>query len=940
MQQPSEDGGGLSPQDTRRAIQGFNSSCCSRGTLGSEVGHCNRAAAEFSCMLLVHGSSSRRGGAHLNEDRLSVASWPVAAPFDDCSSSSRSSSNSGGSRLFRQQNANEESDSPLPAVSAYAVSVNSNGSSSSSNSIITDTGLTEALFQQQQTKEQEQQNQQQQHKWVDSASSFLSLSSSSLCVDSSPQGLLLDDTLPIPGGQLLLPSLCPAAETSPTAAASAARAVPDVVSRPLRLCVRRPGLPAAYFSLDALEQQQRTKRQEELLQRGAATVNCDRASRMRSRECQRIVEQTTAAAAAAIAAAAKPARNTAADGQQVLPVDAALAALVQGRACPLDRQRQQQQRRLCHAAAPCEGWGVSVCAAPCSCSLPVSASASSGCSQQQIAKTSAVTAAREQKRQQQQQQQQQRQEPQEGCLRCCSFLLSVFDGHDSDIAAEFASQALPLLAAKFLPQQIALGEEQQAAAAAAAAFAALDDLFRKRCRVIQRVSGAACTSGCCALSAFVQGSHLFVFNLGDCRCAFLALGDLEKLSEPVHAAQQQQHQQQQQQLDCSGCLTATLPHSCNNSTSRCSRSSNKPSFVSQRRPMRAVCRASPSLRAALKRAGAEAASVAMSSEDTPAAAFPFDQRPYTPLLPPPDATFPLPVSHEHFLNSAAADIPDAQQQEQQHGKVSAARDSSQCGWNSSNSTICSTRRASFAAQSSSCHCDPDSIPGCGECAARSLAPRPLQGSSSSQKTEKAGITFHWLSRDLRASAPYEVQRLRSLNATVEGGRLGGVLEPSRSVGDFDIKDSQPKGALSSTPETAYLKLTGPGLLLLASDGFWDFVGPEEIIKCLQQIQGVWRPLVKAARQFLMQQQRREQATSISAAGKPEVQHAFAANGTNCELEGGNHDLNPDREGGSLHFPTAAALSRLSDRLLRRAKRLGSEDDTTCLVAFIKPIFPL
>ncbi|KAL8445656.1 hypothetical protein Emag_005066 [Eimeria magna] len=856
-----------------------------------------------------------------------------------------SSSSSGSSRLSRQQNTNDEPASPSSAVSAYAASVNSSGSNTStSNGSIMDSSLAEVMLQRQRTKEQEQQNQQQQHNWRDSGSSFPSSSSNLVSFVSSPQGMLPEGTLPTPRGQPLLPSIlraadAPAAETLPATPVSVAGADFDVVCKPLRLCVRRPGLPAAYFSLDASGQQQRTERQQQQqhqqLQRGTAGINCDCVSRMNFRACRRAVEETTAATAAAVAA--KPTRNTAGDGQQVLPLDSALAALVQGRAGPLERQRQQQQRRLCHAAAPCEGWGVSVCAAPCSCCLPVSAPESLGGSQQQSAKKSAVTAARGQKQQQQQQRQ-------EGCLRCCSFLLSVFDGHDSDIAAEFASQALPLLAAKFLPQQIALGEEQQVAAAAAAAFAALDDLFRfvksqfslfQSAEVIQRVSGATCTSGCCALSAFVQGSHLFVFNLGDCRCAFLALGDLEELSKRLPAAQQQQPH-------CSGCLTATSPHSCNNSSSK---SSGKPSFLSQSGPTRAACRASPSCRAALKRAGAEESSVAMSSEDTPAsaiaAAFTFDQRPYTPLLPSSAAISPLAVSHEPLLNSSAAGIPDAQQQQEHQGQVPAALDSPQCGWSSSSSTNCSTRRASFAAQSSGCYCDPHPMPGCGECSVRLLAARPLEGSGSTRKPEKAGITFHWLSRDLRASAPYEMQRLRSLNATVEGGRLGGVLEPSRSVGDFDIKDSQPKGALSSIPETAYLKLTGPGLLLLASDGFWDFVGPGEIIKCLQQIQGVWRPLLKAAKQFLaQQQQRRGQATPLASVDKPEVQHSLAASGSSSELEGGNYEHDPDREGGpAIHAPTAAALSRLSDRLLRRAKRLGSEDDTTCLVAFIKPIFP-
>ena len=467
------------------------------------------------------------------------------------------------------------------------------------------------------------------------------------------------------------------------------------------------------------------------------------------------------------------------------------------------------------------------------------------------------------------------------------------------------------------------------------------------------------------MSVFLQGPHLFVFNLGDCRCAFLALGDVEETetTPPAAAAQQlQQPQQQQQQRKQYGAgqngadpmggddpstqarqqAAAGLPQQKPiGSNSNCSSSGGRPSSLGHKEVMRAVCRSSPSLRAALKRAGADASAATSPDEAAAAAAVTWDQRPYTQLLPPPHtASSLLPVSHQPLLDPAAAaadtsNVQQQQQQQQQEEKPASLRYGS-----TSNTMDWSTRSGSFSASgSSSSSCEMQPLPPltASPCAAGPLRSdassssnnnNPSRTSSSDRRRKRAAITFHWLSRDLRTSAPYELQRLRGLNATVEAGRLGGVLEPSRSIGDFDIKDSQPKGALSTLPEVAYLRLTGPGLLLLASDGFWDFVGPGEILKCLQQVQSVWRPLVKTAKESMQQQQQQQVQVGFAAAASSSMhRNSSCAQGVPEAILSG-----------SLRYvPTAAALSRLSDRLLRRAKRLGSEDDTTCVVAFLKPL---
>ena len=65
-------------------------------------------------------------------------------------------------------------------------------------------------------------------------------------------------------------------------------------------------------------------------------------------------------------------------------------------------------------------------------------------------------------------------------------------------------------------------------------------------------------------------------------------------------------------------------------------------------------------------------------------------------------------------------------------------------------------------------------------------------------------------------------------ATVMFGRVYGVLEPSRTIGDPDVKRMGPAGAVSATPSSSVTQLgSGGSMLLLASDGLFDVLtGPE------------------------------------------------------------------------------------------------------------------
>lgn len=74
---------------------------------------------------------------------------------------------------------------------------------------------------------------------------------------------------------------------------------------------------------------------------------------------------------------------------------------------------------------------------------------------------------------------------------------------------------------------------------------------------------------------------------------------------------------------------------------------------------------------------------------------------------------------------------------------------------------------------------------------------------------------------------------------IEHGRVGG-LEPSRTIGDFDVKASQPPGVLSVVPHVSVLnKIEKPSLLFIGTDGVWDSLNGEAVIKLLKRNKRLW-----------------------------------------------------------------------------------------------------
>lgn len=121
---------------------------------------------------------------------------------------------------------------------------------------------------------------------------------------------------------------------------------------------------------------------------------------------------------------------------------------------------------------------------------------------------------------------------------------------------------------------------------------------------------------------------------------------------------------------------------------------------------------------------------------------------------------------------------------------------------------------------------PDALPSAGTASSTlPSAPRTIL-----PKAKVTGIV--WMSRDLKGSAPYEIERIRSVGGHVVDGRVEG-LEPSRTLGDFDVKLNTPPGVISIVPEVRRYELgngteTAQAVLISATDGVWDMMTGQEV----------------------------------------------------------------------------------------------------------------
>eukprot|EP00915_Cephaloidophora_sp_WS-2016_P005266 GHVH01006976.1.p1 GENE.GHVH01006976.1~~GHVH01006976.1.p1 ORF type:complete len:713 (+),score=81.65 GHVH01006976.1:1502-3640(+) len=104
-----------------------------------------------------------------------------------------------------------------------------------------------------------------------------------------------------------------------------------------------------------------------------------------------------------------------------------------------------------------------------------------------------------------------------------------------------------------------------------------------------------------------------------------------------------------------------------------------------------------------------------------------------------------------------------------------------------------------------------------------------------------GFQVVWLSKPMRCDAPYERERIADLGGDFgQDGRLAGLLEPTRSIGDLDVKEMTPNGVVSIVPEVTHHRITRPSLIIIGSDGPFDILGADDLICLFRLRQNLWK----------------------------------------------------------------------------------------------------
>jgi serine/threonine protein phosphatase PrpC len=92
-----------------------------------------------------------------------------------------------------------------------------------------------------------------------------------------------------------------------------------------------------------------------------------------------------------------------------------------------------------------------------------------------------------------------------------------------------------------------------------------------------------------------------------------------------------------------------------------------------------------------------------------------------------------------------------------------------------------------------------------------------------------------VTRDHKASEPLERKRIEEAGGFVVRDRVFGLLAVSRSIGDKEYKSKEMKGAVVCDPEITEIELSsGCELVILGSDGLWDFVPPKYSINYVRR----------------------------------------------------------------------------------------------------------
>lgn len=97
-------------------------------------------------------------------------------------------------------------------------------------------------------------------------------------------------------------------------------------------------------------------------------------------------------------------------------------------------------------------------------------------------------------------------------------------------------------------------------------------------------------------------------------------------------------------------------------------------------------------------------------------------------------------------------------------------------------------------------------------------------------SEQADDSAEAITTDHTASLESEKKRIENNGGYVMHGRVVGVMEPSRSVGDTDMKSDGMKGAVVATPEVFRRPVKiGQTTIVLATDGVWSVLQNDEVM---------------------------------------------------------------------------------------------------------------
>ncbi|CAM9532899.1 unnamed protein product, partial [Chrysoparadoxa australica] len=110
------------------------------------------------------------------------------------------------------------------------------------------------------------------------------------------------------------------------------------------------------------------------------------------------------------------------------------------------------------------------------------------------------------------------------------------------------------------------------------------------------------------------------------------------------------------------------------------------------------------------------------------------------------------------------------------------------------------------------------------------------GDSEAMFCDHEGVVSELCPRHV-TSNPTEVNRILALGGEIIDGRVGGIMMPTRALGDLDVKQSLGDRILSPIPELAFAgvyskpkgskKVQDP-FLVLASDGVWDVMSHRSV----------------------------------------------------------------------------------------------------------------